>query len=145
MGVHDWVTFKQGRARFAGGIRGWDEVGHETFAVELGDRVLYGEIKTSFLPDGNNFNIEIVSFGYFSQGDVAMPRPGRTSTRLSPDDLVLARSLISELVSHVSQEDDSVEKPFVMSSDSESRFAGNVHFADHWVLEASDRDDRATP
>lgn len=134
MGAHDWITFEQGRARFAGGIRGWDEVGHETFAVELDGQTLYGEVKAVFLSDGNNFNIEIVSFGYFAKGDVAMPRPGHTSTLLSPDRVEVAAALIVQLANHVAQQDESAERPFVMSIDAESHFMGSVYFSEGWAL-----------
>lgn len=136
MGAHDWVGFEQGRARFTGGIRGWDEVGHQTFAVELHSQVLYGEIRKAFLPDDYNFDVEIISFGYFAKGDVAMPRPGHTSTTLSRDNVELATSLIVQLVNHVSQQDVSTERPTVMSIDSESHFMGKVHFSEGWVLGA---------
>lgn len=33
--IFEWQQFPGGRARFAGGIRGWDERGYDTFAVEL--------------------------------------------------------------------------------------------------------------
>ncbi len=44
----DWVQFPEGQARFSGGIRGADEIGHETFAVEINSSVYYGEIKKIF-------------------------------------------------------------------------------------------------
>ena len=43
----DWLNFGEGRARFVGSIRGWDEIGHEAFAVEVGGREYYGEIDQS--------------------------------------------------------------------------------------------------
>jgi hypothetical protein len=43
--IFNWVNLNQGRARFLGGIRGADEIGHETFAVQNDSGVYYGEIK----------------------------------------------------------------------------------------------------
>ena len=41
----DWMQFPEGRARFSGEVRGWDELGHETFALELRGKEYFGEIK----------------------------------------------------------------------------------------------------
>ncbi len=66
--LFDWVEFDGGRAKFDGNVRGGDELGHETFAVELpGREVLYGEFDARFEPDKTHFNIEIVRFGNASK------------------------------------------------------------------------------
>ncbi len=36
----DWVSATEGRARFAGGIRGWDERGHDTYAVDVEGKIM---------------------------------------------------------------------------------------------------------
>ncbi|WP_144655620.1 hypothetical protein [Achromobacter dolens] len=56
----DWVPPAEGRVRFAGGIRGWDERGHDTYAVDVDGKVMYGEIARTLLADQNDFNIQIV-------------------------------------------------------------------------------------
>lgn len=138
MAAHDWVNFEEGRARFSGGIRGWDEIGHETFGVEFDGVELYGEVKSDFLPDGYSFNIEIVSFGYFSKGDVAMPRPGQSSTMLSSSAIKKAQSLIVQLVAYTSKLGLSEEKPFVMLVTEKSRFMGEIFFSTNWIFTPED-------
>ncbi len=49
----EWQQFPEGRACFSGGIRGWDERGYDTFAVESDGQVVYGEIVRIFLPNHN--------------------------------------------------------------------------------------------
>lgn len=139
MGAHDWVDFKEGRARFSGGIRGWDEVGHQTFGVEMDGRELYGEVRTAFLPDGYNFNIEVVSFGYFSKDDVGMPRLGQSSTSLSSVAAKKARSLIVQLVTYTSELGKSEERPIVMLITDKAQFMGTVFFSNNWVFISDDQ------
>lgn len=74
----DWVQFPEGRARFAGGIRGWDEKRHETFAVEVNGVEYFGELDSVFLPDRHNFNIEIISFGYKNSQSEFLKRRDKT-------------------------------------------------------------------
>ena len=68
----EWVKFPEGNARFAGGIRGWDERGYETFAVEIDGEIVYGDIDRIFFPNHNDFNIQVVSFGYGMQENVGI-------------------------------------------------------------------------
>ncbi len=145
MAAHDWVNFDEGRARFSGGIRGWDEIGHETFGVEFDGLELYGEVTSVFLPDGYSFNIEIVSFGYFSKGNVAMPRPGQSSTTLSQPAAERAESLIVQLVTYTSKLDESEERPFVLLETEKSRFMGKVLFSGDWILVSENQAERANP
>ncbi|CAB3665623.1 hypothetical protein [Achromobacter dolens] len=53
----DWVSATEGRARFAGGIRSWDERGHDIYAADVDGKVMYGEIARTFLPNQDDFNI----------------------------------------------------------------------------------------
>jgi hypothetical protein len=139
MGAHDWVNFEEGRAQFSGGIRGWDEVGHQTFGVELDGLVLYGEVRKAFLPDDYSFNIQIISFGYFSKGDVAMPRPGQSSKTFSVTEAKKAESLILQLVAYTSELDESEERAFVMSVTETSHFMGKVFFSEDWIFISEDQ------
>jgi hypothetical protein len=77
----DRVPAAEGRVRFAGGIRGWDERGHDAYAVDVDGKVMYGEIARTFLPNQNDFNIQIVSFGYGVREHVGMPRPAGAPAR----------------------------------------------------------------
>nr|WP_199041390.1 hypothetical protein [Dyella sp. ASV24] len=141
MSWNDWHTFKEGQARFAGGIRGVDELGHETFAVRLDSGEYFGEIKEVWLPNEHDFNLEILSFGYASQGDAGMPLPTWSSRSFSPTDLARVMSLVMQLVRAVAESDD---KPFVMSGDADSHFMGQVFFRDGWALVADGASERAS-
>jgi len=81
----DWLELPSGRARFSGGIRGFDELGHETFAVEVDGREYFGEIGNIFLPNGNDYNMEVISFGYGRIGSVGIPMLGTCQIYLSRD------------------------------------------------------------
>ncbi len=35
MGMFDWVSFENGKARFCGGVRGADDAPHEVLGVKL--------------------------------------------------------------------------------------------------------------
>jgi hypothetical protein len=127
----DWVQFPEGRARFAGGTRGWDERGHETFAVDVDGVEYFGEIRHAFLPNGNDFNIEIVSFGYRDEIYAGSPPPHDPFTA---DELKVVQSLILQLIRsglHRADED----KPLVLDEDPGSRFMGKVIFREGWATE----------
>jgi hypothetical protein len=131
MSWRNWHTFKEGQARFAGSIRGWDELGHDTFAIQLDGREYFGEIKDAWLPNQCDFNVEVLSFGYGMQLCVGIPLTTPSVRAFSPRELQRIMSLVVQLVRATDQSDD---KPFVMSSDSESRFMGQVIFREGWAL-----------
>ena len=128
-----WVRFPEGRARFSGGIRGWDEAGHDTFAVEIAGREWFGEIDNVFLDNGNDFNIEVVSFGYADRSSVGMPRPCLGSTTFDVGELKTIQSLILQLVKAGLEFE---PRPFVLSEHPDSHFQGKVLFRDGWALES---------
>jgi hypothetical protein len=135
MGVFDWVEFPEGRARFSGGIRGADEQGHETFAVEINSSVYYGEVKKTFLPDKSNYNLEIISFGYFDIKDVGGPMRQPVINYFSETDARQVQNLITGLVSAASRWE---SKPSVMSQSEYSRFMQEIYFQDGWMLMKND-------
>ena len=130
-GTFEWVQFSEGRARFSGGVRGWDEQEHETFSVELDGSEYFGEVRKSFLPDGYGFDIEIVSFGYGDKNDVGMPRPGIASQLVPSEDVDIAGSLIVKLIQSACG---SEAASFVMRQTEKSRFTGDVVFRDGWAI-----------
>jgi hypothetical protein len=129
--IFNWVNLNQGRARFSGGIRGADEQGHETFAVEVNSSIYYGEIKKTFLPDKSNYNLEIVSFGYFDVKDVGGPMRQPIINHFSEVDARRVQNLITALVSSASTWE---SKPSVMSQSDYSRFMQEIHFRDEWIV-----------
>ena len=74
--IFDWMELTGGRARFSGGIRGFDELRHETFAAEVDGREYFGELQKAFLPNDHDYNIEVIAFGYERIGSVGMPMLG---------------------------------------------------------------------
>lgn len=130
----DWLQFPEGRARFGGGVRGWDELGHETFALELGGRAYFGEIQRTYLENQNDYNIVIDSFGYRWEIEVGMPG---TDVRevFTPHEEAVARALVVRLVQAGLKFE---TPPFQLNQTETSHFMGNIIFQDGWMLVSSD-------
>lgn len=124
--MYDWVDFEGGRARFSGGIRGWDELGHETFCAELNGKSWYGEVVKNW--EGDDFSSEILSFGYKQSSDVGMPASARVA--FSAFDMEKIKTMVTRLIHIVSQCDN---PPFVLSRGKTSKFSGKVVFRDGWI------------
>jgi hypothetical protein len=60
-------------------------------------REYFGEIKTAFLPNGNDYNMEVMSFGYGSIGDVGMPMLG-TCKSFTAAEIATIQTLIVQLI-----------------------------------------------
>lgn len=131
----DWRSFDDARARFSGMIRGWDEAGHETFAVELHGRVWYGEAKKRWHSDGLHYDLEILSFGYVATSEVGMPLdPGSPLIGVFPeDDLEKVRICVLQLIAAFAG---ASEKPALLSERHGAKFSGRVSFRDDWALQA---------
>lgn len=127
--VFDWVGFPEGQARFSGGIRGGDERGHDTVAVSLGKNVYYGEIKRRFLKNGNDFDVEVVSFGYLDRGDVG-DAPFDPRETLSRAEIEATQALILQLVKAGTS---SKEKPRILAEYPDAHFMGKVLFREGWA------------
>ena len=134
----NWVQFPEGRARFEGLCRCWDEQGRETFALELRGNEYFGEIKRSYLDNENDYNIEIHSFGYGRGEDVGMPgiadvdRLGIGVREVfTPQEENMARTLVIQLV-HAGLKYDLPPSP--LKQNDASHFMGNIAFHDDWML-----------
>lgn len=125
----EWQQFPEGRARFASGIRGWDERGHEVYAVEFQGRVIYGEIDSTFLPNHNDYNIEVVSFGYGMKDNVGIPEPSSRGVYTEAE-LRIIRSLIVQLIQAGQHFE---EKPLLLMETKKSRFMGKIIFREGWA------------
>lgn len=142
MGAYDdtfkWVQFPEGRARFSGGVRGIDELGHDTIAVEVDGYEYFGEIQRAFLPNNNDYNVEVTSFGYGAKTSFGMPMLG--SCRIfTAAEIGIIQTLIIQLVAaglHF------IDRPYVLNEYPNAHFMGKVIFKDGWVLH---KDDEATP
>lgn len=125
----DWLQFPQGRARFSGGVRGADEEGHETFAVEVAGNEYFGEIVRAFLPNNNDYNIEVVSFGYASD-DVGIPMLDACRT-FGTEQIATVHALIVQLIKAGARFED---RPHLLMEYPTARFMGEVLFRDGWAL-----------
>lgn len=128
----DWVAFPEGRARFSGEVRGWDERGRETFALELRGKEYFGEIRNSFLENRNDYNIMVVAFGYGWEKEVGMP--GAEARKVfTANEESIARSLVVRLIQTGLNLED---PPFFLVPP--SHFAGEIAFQNGWMLVAPD-------
>lgn len=131
----DWVGFPEGRARFCGMQRGWDERGRVIFAIEIGGTVRYVEIDQLFLENGNDYNIEVPAFGYRRAEEVGLPD---ARDAISADDLQVTQALVVQLVrAGLGFED----PPNILAQSGTSRFMGKVIFRETGV----DRRTRGEP
>jgi hypothetical protein len=131
----DWVQFPEGRARFSGGVRGIvDEQRHETFAVLVDGAEYFGEIQRAFLPNNNDYNIEVVSFGYGSDGSVGMPMLG-TCQIFTAEEISTVQTLIVQLIAAGTHFSD---KPSLLNEYPNAHFMGEVGFRDGWALVKDD-------
>jgi len=136
-GTFDWVQFPLGRARFAGGVRGAEQSGHDTFAIELDDIEYFGEIRNTW-PDREHFNLEVVSFGHHMPENIGMPMNAANPfiAKFSSDQLQTVQTLILGLVEEFTKRND---RPVIMYMENESQFLGKVTFANDWALTAPGR------
>lgn len=125
----EWQQFPEGRARFAGGMRGWDERHHDVYAVEYQGRVIYGEIVHAFLPNDNDYNIEVVSFGYGMKDNVGIPEPSSRGAYTEAE-LRIVRSLIVQLIEAGRHFED---RPSILMEYPNAHFQGQVIFREGWA------------
>lgn len=133
----DWIDFPQGRVRYAGGSKGRDEPRIDTFAVDIYGHTYYGEIRQLFLPDRNNYNVEIVSFGW-PKGDWFGTEPDpRQCAAFTANELLDVQKLIGRVVPAWRK---LAQRPFVLRESSRSHFMGDIFFRDGWALIKADED-----
>lgn len=129
-----WVQFPEGRARFSGIRRCWDEQGRDTFALELRGNEYFGEIKAAYLDNDNDYNVVIDAFGYGRGEDVGMPGKDARGV-FTPDEEAIARALVVQLVQAGLEFG---EPPSVLHQTEFSHFMGKIVFQDGWILINSD-------
>ncbi|MCL1500610.1 hypothetical protein [Xanthomonas nasturtii] len=127
----EWMDFPEGRARFSGGIRGFDELGHETFAIEIDGNEYFGEMKKRWLPDEASYDIEVTSFGYSIQREVGMPITSWSVRIFTGEQLDSTRNLIVKLIAAGTSFTD---EPLILSKSSGAIFTGNIIFNECWSL-----------
>lgn len=131
----EWQEFPEGRARFSGEIRGGDERGHDTFAIEIDGFVTYGEIARAFLANRNDFNIQVVTYGYGIRENVGILNDGSPGPQAQgvfpPAYLHRVQVLVVRLIRAALQFEN---RPVVLSEYPTSRFQGRVIFPAGWAV-----------
>ena len=131
----DWVQLQEGRARFSGGVRGIvDEQRHETFAVEVDGIEYFGEIEAKFLPNNNDYNIEVLWFGYGSNTSVGMPMLG-SCQKFTLVEIEAIQTLIVQLIDAGTRFS---KRPSILTEFPDAHFMGEVTFRDGWVISTSE-------
>lgn len=124
------LTCGGGKIAFGLSGRAWDELGHRLVVVELTQQsLLYGEWAPRYRANGDDFDIDILAFGYRDGFLAGSPEP---SDRLefSAEKCQVIESLIHRLfVSPIT----ATEVPFSLPR---ARFLGGVHFLDGWIRQS---------
>lgn len=128
-GTFDWVEFPEGRARFSGIRRGWDEQGRHTFSIELRGAEYFGQIKRNFPKNDDDYEVAIDAFGYGLGETVGMPGPGVREV-FTADEVAIAKALVIGLVQAGVTFD---EPPSVFLPESIAHFTGDVLFEEGWM------------
>jgi hypothetical protein len=124
MGMLDWVSFENGKARFCGAKRGADDAPHEVLAVQLGGAIFYGDFRAVYEEDRTHYNVEIISFGFGSAGNAGNPNV-TARTVFSPAEVASIETLISSLIRLPGEQPPPLRV--------RSRFRGGVSFRDGWI------------
>lgn len=126
-----WHEFPEGKIREIVGVRGYDERGHEGYAIELPQMpTLFGEIRRVFLENKNDYNLEVISFGWPWKEMLGMPLPNRLFYRLSSGDARAARILISRFIALVRNY---LDRPTYLTEYPQAHFQGKIYFREGWV------------
>lgn len=122
------LDFPKGKVAFVGVVR-CDEAGVDEFQVELHDRpVLYGAWRPRFAENGNDFDIEIINFGYTNKTNVGNIDPS-ARVRFSPEEISTIEGLVRDLFAH-----QDLREQFSPFSVKIAHFLGAVRFLPGWVL-----------
>jgi hypothetical protein len=125
MGMFDWLSFENGKARFCGQERGADEAPHYVLAVQLDNLPIhFGNFQPQFEKDKTHYDVEIVSFGFHTPSNVGNPNVTARAV-FSPAEVRLVQTLIRNLILWPE------EKPVPLKN--RSSFRGGVHFRNDWI------------
>jgi hypothetical protein len=128
----DPLIFPEGSIAFHGNVQ-VDDYGADEFRIELiGRPPLFGEWEQLFHANGNDFDVQISSFGYVSPHNVGNMHPGARAIFS-----IQERSAIEKLIIGIFEREFSKLK----SGDREasifpgrkSNYCGDVIFKDNWI------------
>ena len=125
----DWQDLPSGRARFNGLVRGAEQSGHDSFAVDCDGEVLFGELQRVFLANGNDFTIEVVAFGYRQASHLGLPVQGRARA-FSATGALRLQQVIAELIAAGAGWE---QRPRLLMEHAGARFLGGVSFRPGWL------------
>ncbi|BBJ94892.1 MULTISPECIES: hypothetical protein [Xanthomonas] len=125
------IDLPAGRARFSSGIRGADELGHETFAIEIDGIEYFGELKNDWLPDQTHYDVAVVSFGFSVELQVGMPITAWSVRPFTHDELESIKIIIIQLIDAGTS---FTKKPLIISESGGAIFTGKVIFKENWAL-----------
>ena len=121
------LDFAHGKIAFQGTVR-CDDEGVAEFRVELpGRKPMYGEWRPKFAEDGNDFDVEITTFGYGSKHNVRNPHPD-ARVRFTAQEQVAVQQLIRALFA-----DESRRAEISLFKAKGARFLGGVSFLPSWI------------
>lgn len=116
------------KVRLAGIDRGADELPREAFLAQLPGRlVMLGEWRERWAENGNDFDIEIVSFGYYPPSYGLGIATGKQTFNMQ--ELAMAEDLIRGLFSNVI----ATQKHPSFSPRRRGVFLGNIYFLPGWI------------
>ena len=122
----DWYQFEEGRIRFSGGTRGFDQQGYETFEVELPSGRYFGELGQSYPdPKVDAFYLTVPAFGAREKDSVG----GLTcADRIRQSELDLVMDLVPKLAAAVAPLGED-RMPVAMIG----RYLGKTYFLPGWA------------
>jgi hypothetical protein len=109
---------------------GIDDGGHDTFEVQLGMHPgLYGELRPVWASNGNDFDIEILNFGYASPTNVGNPHPGARR-----DFSALEREALEQMITNLLGRAEA--QKHLLFFKAPARFMGGIRFARGWIVKS---------
>jgi hypothetical protein len=123
------LNLPNGKIGFKSTVLGWDEEPRDAFRIELSARpTMYGEWRAKFASNENDFDVEIVSFGYKSVRHLGSMLPVHR-TEFSASEQSAIEELIRSLFA-----DQTARAVIVPFSSKTAHFLGAVTFAPGWIL-----------
>lgn len=115
------LSLDGGKIRFGESGRAWDERGHDMVVVQLPSQpLMFGEWRPRWAANQNDFDVDIVTFGFPRAFIVGSPDPKNRRTVTTSE-----RLTIKELVRALFANAEAGVSPFTSRK---GKFLGHVHF-----------------
>jgi hypothetical protein len=123
------LNLPNGKIGFKSTVLGWDEEPRDAFRIELPDRpIVYGEWRSKFADNENDFDVEILSVGYLNvrhMGSALLVHRKKFSASEQSAVEQLIRALFA---------DQTAIAGMVPFTSKKGRFLGAVIFVAGWIL-----------